>query len=370
MRRSILTVTISLAWTSIGAPQQQKRRLIQQESQRKPCNICGELGPSEIPLPTKRIPKEYNLPLVGDCHDLVTAAFALDEGSLICDSIQSFGSFCGCNTHPDACTLCWDGTSVPNKNVSTGNYNASDFISVVDPESDVVLDCEILEAFLHSAAKNGSAQCLSTQLDVGEQCGCPPIPEHRTQMNNGTNVDEADPILSGEPCSLCSNGEAPPFPDKLAHRRSCSDWDAFASSLYEDSEDCSLVRLVSGICECPRQPDECSLCPLGEPVPRPNRIVNWLDQSTLTTSTSELHARLGSTSVTCELMESVVATDNQIVSEVLSVDEGLVCPALQMKSWICGCRPDWRAILLTWAYRSSGMLSFIVSDNSKVLRVL
>ena len=366
--KRLFAVTVSLLSTSLVAPQQHQKRRSQQQTDTS-CRVCGELGPSKVPFPNKRIPEQFNLPTVGSCFSLETTALALNEGSQICDSIQSFGSYCGCNIAPDACTLCWDGTSAPKRTATTMNYNASNFVSIVGPNSDVVLNCEVLEAFLHSTTKNDSVQCFSTQLDVGEQCGCPPIPENRTQANNGTEVDRPEPIRSGAPCTLCINGEAPPFPNKVAHRQSCSEWEAFGAFLLEDSEDCSLLRLVSGICECSRQPDACSLCPLGETVPRPNQGLNWLDQSTLTTTNSELHARLDSDRLTCELMESAVATKNQLLSQVMSVEDGLVCPAVQMKSWICGCRPDWRAILLTWAYRSSGMLSFIVSRKIS-LRVL
>mmetsp|Transcript_1173 Transcript_1173/g.3035 ORF Transcript_1173/g.3035 Transcript_1173/m.3035 type:complete len:548 (-) Transcript_1173:836-2479(-) len=40
-----------------------------------------------------------------------------------------------------------------------------------------------------------------------------------------------------------------------------------------------------------------------------------------------------------------------------NLHDEFACLGAQLKSWVCGCSPDWRQKLITWAYRSSGILS-------------
>ena len=372
-------VFVPAVWTLQQAQQQAQRQ--RQRQQQQSCSICGDLGPSQVPFPEKELPPDLNLP-VSSCFDMETTALVVDLDSQLCRWIQSVGTYCGCQPAPRACSLCWDGSPATNKSKVLSNYHASDFLDGFG--SGVALNCETLEAFLHGTLEMDTDQCLATQIDAGEQCGCPAIvrndtttttnqTEAGTSNSTGVNNTEPDPTPSTPtsnrlPCRLCSSGEAPPFPDRMVDvgrdtERSCSDWDLFSSTFAEDSDDCVLIRSVSRICECPPQPDECRLCPLGESVPKPDQSLNWLDKSNLSTETSSLHSRLGSKHLTCELMESVVASNHRVVQQVMSVDEGLVCTAAQMKSWICGCRPDWRPIALTWSYRLSGLLSFAVSKK-------
>ena len=130
------------------------------------------------------------------------------------------------------------------------------------------------------------------------------------------------------------------------------------------SKDCSIFHNLALYCGCPLQEVECHLCPNGEPVPNPNRQLNWLDGGGfVSTRKSVLQEILSVTAqVSCEIVNSMVATDSiHDFSARLSLDSDLLCTAVQLKSWICGCSPDWRQILLTWSYRLSGMLSVVVS---------
>ena len=223
-----------------------------------------------------------------------------------------------------------------------------------------MLDCEALESFLKSTSQLDSEQCMSAQIDVGEVCGCPPIPSER--VNNATddnveNSQEQEPTEQQNDartsCSLCRNGTPAPLGDKLITDSliSCSEWELIGLGFKDHSDDCEFIRLFGRICGCPPPPEECSICPLGEPVPRPDYSLNWLNKATLSTSTSTFKSRVDSGNLTCELMETFLAPNNPIV---------LVCTAMQMKSWICGCRPDWKPIVLTGCYRISAMLSFVV----------
>ena len=74
----------------------------------------------------------------------------------------------------------------------------------------------------------------SIQLDVGEQCGCPPVPVDLQPNNDNATVmipstpsnqsvtakvddKEKEPLSTNtrRSCTLCENGDPPPFPDKL-----------------------------------------------------------------------------------------------------------------------------------------------------------
>ena len=355
-QRAVYTVTVALSLSVTAL-------------QTTPCSVCGDLGPPSVPLPGKFLP-DYGLP-IPTCFSLETSAILLEEGSPLCIAIQTLGSYCGCNIAADACTLCWDGTPVPNKNITLPNYLASDF-SFGGLGAGIVLDCEGLETLLHSV-NNSTERCLSARFDVGETCGCSSIPENEVIVENPldpTQINKTDPeepeTTPFASCSLCKGGEPPPVPDRLvelgtSNLLSCAQWNALSSSLEEGSSDCLVVRSLSRLCECPKQPGECTMCPLDEPIPKPEAIVSWLDQPNLSTDTSTLQSRIVSYRATCELIDSFVGGNIALAAEISAIDEGLVCTATQMKSWICGCKPDWRPIVLTWCYRVSGMLSFVVS---------
>ena len=368
--KPLLPTTVLLllvAFICAQQEQQKQQQLQRRQQQENQCRICGGLGP--VPQPLKTLPEKYNIPLQS-CFELETAASLLEDGSEICDAIQAFASFCECNLPPGSCALCWDGSNATNLDTTLENYPASDFLGGFG--ADTLLDCEALESFLKSTSQLDSEQCMSAQIDVGEVCGCPPIPSER--VNNATddnveNSQEQEPTEQQNDartsCSLCRNGTPAPWGDKLIDIGtdpliSCSEWELIGLGFKDHSDDCEFIRYFGRICGCPPQPGECSICPLGEPVPRPDYRLNWLNKATLSTPTSAFKSRVDSGNFTCELMETFLAPNNPILPEIFSIDEGLVCTAMQMKSWICGCRPDWKPIVLTWCYRISAMLSFVV----------
>ena len=342
-------------------------------SSQDPCQVCT-LGPDAVPLPDKLLPPGIPLPLI-DCFDFDTLAFLLEEDSDLCRTAQAFGTYCGCNKAADACNLCWDGSSAPKKEHQQTIYEASDFLGEIG--AGVNLNCETLEAFMYSTS-NTSDQCLQVQVAAGEECGCPPMPAYRniSDVTNATlqpepivdggDVEAVEDVESPRMCTLCETGDPVPFPDKLVVIQrdlaiTCSEWEAIASTIREGSDDCQITRSISLLCGCPRPEGSCNFCPLGEPVSKPNKDLNWLEATFLSTSSSSWFARMKTDFFTCEMMDSVMAAQPSILADVFATAEGMVCTAAQMKSWICGCQPDWRPIFLTWAYRLSGMMSFLVS---------
>ena len=340
------------------------------------CKLCGDYGPESTPFPNKPLP-DIKLP-VGTCLEIEKASPFIEPDTQACNSIQAFGTYCGCNKPPNACTLCWDGSQATNKNFTLVDYPASMFVDTLGFDQN--LNCESLEALLHSTRSKDTDQCDSVQLGAGERCGCPPIPVQLTQTNNNNNTDTltTDNIFStsteGEEerksCTICENGDPPPFPHKVVdlgndQKLTCTEWDNLAGTLEEGSGDCALVRSgASRICQCPRPAGQCTMCPLGEPIPYPRRNLNWLSGSFLS-SDRDYYLPSGVDYLNCELMESYVTSEYSLFPQIFGVEEELLCTAMQMKSWICGCQPDWRQIVLTWSYRLSGAFSLLVSHIRK-----
>ena len=344
------------------------------------CSICGVYGPSRVPFPEKSLPDVAG-PL-SRCVDLDESSRFVEPGTQICDSLQAMGTFCGCNRPPEACLLCWDGSPVIHKNLTLPGYSASAFVNTFGFDS--TLSCELLEAYLHTTRTRNTDQCLDIQIDVGERCGCPPLPQDMLPIHhNSTNTTDINPGQDNNNstatpdrdapntpdrrrCTICENGDPPPFPNipvDVGQERtlSCAGWDAYAQSFEEGSSDCSLIRSgASRICQCPRPEGQCTMCPLGEAIPKPQQELNWLTDSFLS-SVRDTVVVEGAGFLNCQLMESHVASGYPLLAEVFGTEEELLCTAMQMKSWICGCKPDWRQIALTWCYRLSGMCSLIVS---------
>ena len=236
------------------------------------CKVCGTLGPDVIPLPRKLLPPGLPLPLT-NCFDLDSASLLLESSSDLCRAAQSFGTYCGCDKATNACNLCWDGSPVTRKEHAT-NYDASDFLGEIGVG--YKLTCEVLEAFLHSDS-NSTDVCLRAQTAVGEECGCPPLPagndagdndtatDSTLQPNPGTGADEnRNDAASENMCTLCPNGEPVPFPDKLVVIQrdltlTCSEWAAIAATSEEGSDDCQLVQSAGVLCGCSRPEGGCNM---------------------------------------------------------------------------------------------------------------
>ena len=367
------------AWAQVHHGDTRRR-----SAQERSCAVCGETGPSVVPWPDKRFSLD-GIPLE-TCGQVEATGSLLTEGTAFCDVLQTVGPLCGCSVSPTACSLCWDGSPVANPRLELPSYPAADFLATSLP--DVLLTCEMLDSILKTRNDANEDQCWNARLDVGDICGCPPLPMEldvpRQNYNNNNNstagsntteplqdtVGERDPSndTSQERCSLCPNGERPGNPDKPLNLVSstmytCSDWDRFASITAADSEDCSWFHAYATYCGCQVEETFCNLCPHGESVPKPDQPLNWYHTGFVSTRASNFHAALDPDYLTCDVMQSKVANERSANAALLGLEPEFFCLSVQLKSSICGCRPDWRPILLTWSYRLSGILSFIVRLN-------
>ena len=347
-----------------------------------PCTLC-EFGPDQVP-DSEKVVGTPSASTTTTCGMLQSSLAPLvQDGTPFCNAIRTMGTFCGCNVPPNACSLCWDGSPVTNLLLELPDYQARDLVPL--SPIDTALTCESLESYLNTLGEN-DAQCLSIQQDAGERCGCPPllVEEPPSNANNNTatpqnatgtnatvppvveeqNTDSNEQTETQEPrqsCTPCRNREDSimfpdlPLPAGDLPLESCADLGFFASLLGEDDVECDVVRAVGFYCGCPRPPDACTLCPNGESVPNPSRTLTWISRNMQ--YVPEGFEEAGN-SVTCGIMEGFVASNS---AELLGTSEDLLCLSAQLKSSICGCSPDWRQILLTWAYRLSGMLSLLVS---------
>ena len=350
------------------------------------CPVCGSFGPDSVPLLDKEL--GINGIPVDTCGTMEGIALALAPDSEFCGVVQSVGTLCGCNIPPEGCTLCWDGSPVGVPDVELPNYAAADYVPSSLPVTGV-LNCETLQALLHTTDTQGSSQCLAIQQDVGVTCGCPqrPIVINPTMSptavnstdatatmapvvdtsNNATDPIEEPPAV--ERCSLCPDGGVMAFPDKVlalddaTSNTTCRQWESFAAAVTTGSSDCELFGNFALYCGCALENKVCSLCPNGEAVPNPTRENRWFFEAFVSTRKTTFQSRLLPERMNCDLMASIVATEwIESLAALFDLDSDLYCMAVQLRSWICGCSPDWRQYLLTWCYRISGMLSFLVSS--------
>ena len=334
----------------------------------QPCRVCGLWGPESVPLPDKLI--GITGAPTDTCGGLEGFAVAFSPDSELCRTAQFTGHLCGCNVAPDSCSLCWDGSDAPNGLLElSGNYTITDFIPSSLPLSGNA-NCEQLQSFLHFNELQDSTICLRQQRQVGEICGCPPLPTDSTNTTIPQNV--TDPTMAPTPprelCSVCRDGGVMAYPERLVSLNddspdlSCREWEGFANVVTLNSADCDLFRLYSSYCGCPPETAVCNVCPNGEHVPNPTRALNWFATGAFVSTRETTFQQTELDMITCDLMDSFVATEEGLryIAGLLDLDSDLFCMAVQLKSWICGCSPDWRQYVLTWCYRISGMLSFLV----------
>ena len=317
------------------------------------CNVCGSLGPDSVRLPDKKLGIQ-GVP-TDTCGDVEAFAVAMTADSQLCRAVQAFGPFCGCNIAPTACSLCWDGSTVPNKQQTVPSLNMSLYLPLGLSVPNT-FNCEQLESFLHFGEMQDSNQCVAAQQDLGETCGCPPL------LTNSTNfffnrtvepeidrpaINRTEPAEETQRCSICPNGVTMENPDRVlsindaSQNLRCRDWDRIANVADASSDDCSLFGIFASYCGCQDEHVECSLCPNGEPVPKPNQIIDWFPEVQNIGSAFQ-SADVGA--LTCDLMASIVASEEGIqdTSALLGFDSDKLCTIVQMKSSICGCSPDCR----------------------------
>ena len=327
----------------------------------QPCTLCSSGNDDSVDLT-----KEFHLDglPVDSCQALLGTMPFLQQGDAFCPSIQAIGTVCGCPIPPNACTLCHDGSRVTDPLALLDGYEATDYGLVVPPGT--LMNCEFLEAYLHSKGEEDSI-CLTTQVDVGEKCGCSPHPTGNTTgieetIDSTTNVltPADDNKQTPTPCNLCRNGGSMTLPDKAVDLESlpvknCNELNMFAPLLPGDSTECLGMQSLGVYCGCPMAPGACTLCANGEPVPQPHRPVEWIMNVQGAAAVAESAA-----SMTCDLLASALA-DPPPPGVGIDLDPDVMCMHAQLRSTPCGCRPDPRAVGIVWCFRISGILSLIGS---------
>ena len=357
-----------------------------------PCSLCSH-GPDETPVPDKKINTEGET--ANTCGFLQSSAPFLEVGSPFCDGIRAAGTTCECNIPPNGCRLCWDGSRVTLPQKFLEDYRAQEFIPI--SPLDEMMNCDAIESFFHTVDKN-DPRCAIVQQDAGERCGCPPFPgsdnsdnnsnlgSNNNNSNNSTNAannetdtggtttnnggeDEEEEDEDSEPetvrasCTICRDGSAPTRPEREIELgdlpiSNCMDVELFANLVIVGTDECNGLQAIGPYCGCPRMENACTFCPHGEPVPNGDLSLNWFSSFVQTVPQAY---RSVADSLTCELYESIVASNS---AALFSLEPAMFCLASQLKSWICGCRPDWRQFMLTWCYRLSGLLSLLVSTTT------
>lgn len=348
--------------------------------QATPCRLC-EYGPESIPDANKAIPTVTD---GSTCGFFQSSASFAETGTTVCLGIQALATPCGCNIPPNACRLCWDQSNITQPTRQLPDYEVVDYISIATPGR--YFSCEGLQGFLHTLDKDDT-RCNAIQQDAGERCGCPSHPSGSTTNNETSSDEESEASEQEAPstrpsqgaCSMCWDGQRVPLPDKSFEDSdfsiaTCAEVDLFASLLPPGSAECQVTQLLGPYCGCPRAPGACTLCPNGESVPNKDRVLGRFDEalgsfpesyasvrsfldSNCTLGCDVISTFLGDRP-TCEIMESVASGP---VGDLVGIDNDLLCWSNQLTSSICGCSPSTYAIVLNWAYRISGSLSFLVS---------
>lgn len=315
------------------------------------CSVCRDGTP--MPLPNQALDLGIDGFNVNTCSDLDSFTQATTAGNALCDMIQSMGSMCGCPIPPNACILCEGGGTIQMPKMELEGFPISTFFpsAQLPIASDTLLTCELMESGLHGY-DDTDPTCTIARMSAAETCACQAtdVGSNETVSSNSTsvpniptspNATDESPGSPGQPesCGVCEAGaemlypehNIPPLPKDVQGLlppgvTKCKDLNLLADFLPKESSLCSdLQDLGSLVCGCDGQlQGRCTLCPHGEP---------------------------------CGMMDSLLRHPSS--REVDGI--GALCLASQLTSFGCGCSPDWKALLLTWGARVSGLLSLLMS---------
>lgn len=333
-------------------------------SSQQPCSICIDRADA-ITFPDK----EFNMAgiPVETCQDLSNMAPLVTSDNAFCLSIQSMGPFCGCPIPSEACHLCSGGSPVPETSKQLQSHPANRYIAGAPPG--VPMTCETMESVLYMQQRNGTEQCKVFQGSAGVECGCPVIDnvfeENQTAATLSPSTSPAPSGAQPAMCSVCINGEDISLPDKALDLgdlpiETCADLDRFAVLLPMESEQCIGLQSIGTLCGCspPHSSYGCTLCPHGEAPSRPRKHLKWISEGI--SSRSETYSQIGE-SLTYETFDASLQTLSPETEGLYGANHNLICLGAQVRSWNCGCKQDWRPIVLTWGYRISATCSLLVS---------
>lgn len=132
------------------------------------CTFCASGEP--ITKPDRQI-ELLGLEFLGSCgvvDEYVLPTLSADE----CQDLTSvLGYYCGCPLRENACTLCTDGSPVPEA------YRSQELPWLATAFGGVAPTCEFLEGYLLTSAVAGEDACTSLQI-TNDACGCPALEDH------------------------------------------------------------------------------------------------------------------------------------------------------------------------------------------------
>lgn len=369
------------------------------------CTLCEE----GITEPDKNLTLN-GFPFIKTCGDLEAVLPFLDEEQ--CGLVRSLSSLCGCPVSLNACQMCQEGKRPdPTKELAVFARLLNGFVPT----------CDVYESYLHSIDQTEPSCELSRAL-VSDYCGCGP----------DSTTSTTDNIFDQKPaCTVCPNGESFPNRDKQINLtglpfETCGEYSDLATTLLvEDSDFCGLIQsVVAPLCDCPIHHEPCPLCPDGQPVLFPDKVINFFDpvlgmkptcalvearvRSSVEAGTEECwEAQFFSSYCGCAPVEDhcmfcdgepfpvkdrklnflevhgLVVDGVQPTCELFETFQyrfhrkSTVCLHMDLRSFLCGCNngisdygiaadTNWKRALLSWAGRTGGTLSFVVSRQEVI----
>ena len=307
---------------------------------------------------------------VSICGDLQAVVSSIEGDDVLCQSIQSIGTLCGCPTPYDSCTLCPDGSSIPRDffdTLLTDNTLHQPIMSPLLPPQ-----CGFLEASL-SLTTSASETCRQARR-FANVCGCPKV-HSLSEIRTPSLLDERRTTQS---CALCRDGVSMMYPDKdlssFLFRNSkifendlsgnfdqvpldsptCQGLANMMAATWElENDQCRQSQfLFAGICGCPpvKEDSFCTFCPNDEDLPDSNRVLSFVQ------------ARDGGPLFTCSEL-------NLTVTQVSDTSDN--CFFSRSFNFLCGCNEgsrhyvgadmELKQAFLAWIPRVTGLASLVGS---------
>lgn len=198
----------------------------EEQTEPGPCTFCTR---GEITLPDKpiSIPGYEFIQTCGQIDVLLPSYFKEDASE--CSLMQSLSTYCGCPAVEDSCSLCPDGSAVPDTDKEVP-WLAAAFDGIIP-------SCGLVEAYVASISTDDGT-CSSLQAMSG-YCGCPAMDDHCVFCPGETLQDEYKdfelPFLSNEEMGITGT---------------CEMFFLTQYQLPKDHEYCALSQHVTFNCGC------------------------------------------------------------------------------------------------------------------------
>jgi len=243
------------------------------------------------------------------CEYVSDLAVMYSSNDEVCPQIQVVGhAFCGCpSSPPDSCTLCSDGSVVPDPNM------------IIEPFGDAnSYTCgELVVGLLELDADDDADLCSVYQNTVGVLCGCPTSP---------------DPPLT---CDLCPPGSVLSNPDddiNVVEGETCGGAAIYAGYIPASDESCASIRdeaSLAGCCSDTWPSDSPGVMQTAAPSSSPDGFID-IDPTTEPTSPTPTPSSCpelptppcGGSVVEMTIYTGSIAGDNPIEPVLALIDEG------------------------------------------------